>query len=462
VNAAAGETIEGFATSGLAGGQASVYTSQTAALAVDVVGFYINSYQPPQPVAPHDPSNYTWNPLGQLAATTTNTATTTYDYNTDGARIAQHLPNGDTTYYLGNLEATRNTTGTWNTLRRTYTQGNIAVASRTIDGNGNNLTWLLGNAQGSLTTTIPTGTNTPTTRYYQPYGGARGPAPGTKPTTTGFLNQHEDQTTLTYLNNRYYDPTVGVFLSVDPLVTSTGDPYLYGHGNPVTLSDPSGLEPCRLAGTCLGEYLDQSAIDHYNSDMGAVSHRRAAKCDWHCAQARGDLGLDRMPSELMYVETASIAETVGFLVASTIIGAMIAAAVSAGPAEATVAGLASEFMENGAGDQAQATLQEAAVDGAATEAAGTGGIETTAHGATRIAGEAATRGGVLSEAEIGIVREAGTVYNQSNGAIARVLQQADGRFSVVVDGDRGLMTTFQNLSQSSLDRLAKNYGWELP
>ena len=98
----------------------------------------------------------------------------------------------------------------------------------------------------------------------------------------------------------------------------------------------------------------------------------------------------------------------------------------------------------------------------ATEAAGTGGIETTAHGATRIAGEAATRGGVLSEAEIGIVREAGTVYNQGNGAIARVLQQADGRFSVVVDGDRGLITTFQNLSQNSLDRLAKNYGWELP
>lgn len=98
----------------------------------------------------------------------------------------------------------------------------------------------------------------------------------------------------------------------------------------------------------------------------------------------------------------------------------------------------------------------------ATEAAGAGGIETTAHGATRIASEAATRGGVLGEAEIGVVRQAGAVYNQSNGAIARVLQQADGRFSVVVDGDRGLITTFQNLSQSSLDRLAKNYGWKLP
>lgn len=88
--------------------------------------------------------------------------------------------------------------------------------------------------------------------------------------------------------------------------------------------------------------------------------------------------------------------------------------------------------------------------------------ETKVHGATRIAGEAATRGGVLSEAEIAVVRGSGTVYAQGNGAIARVLQQADGRFSVVIDGERGLITTFQNLSRSSLDRLAKNYDWTHP
>ena len=46
-----------------------------------------------------------------------------------------------------------------------------------------------------------------------------------------------------YLNNRYYDPQLGVFLSVDPLVATTGDPYLYGNGNPTTLSDPTGLDP---------------------------------------------------------------------------------------------------------------------------------------------------------------------------------------------------------------------------
>ena len=44
-----------------------------------------------------------------------------------------------------------------------------------------------------------------------------------------------------FLNNRHYDPSTGVFVSVDPLVTTTGEPYIYGSANPVTFSDPSGL-----------------------------------------------------------------------------------------------------------------------------------------------------------------------------------------------------------------------------
>jgi len=65
-----------------------------------------------------------------------------------------------------------------------------------------------------------------------------------------------------FLNNRHYDPSVGVFVSVDPLVTMTGEPYIYGAANPVTYSDPTGL----CAGTevfdrCIlndGQVLDQN------------------------------------------------------------------------------------------------------------------------------------------------------------------------------------------------------------
>lgn len=53
-----------------------------------------------------------------------------------------------------------------------------------------------------------------------------------------------------YLNNRHHDPTTGVFTSVDPLVTTTMQPYIYGAANPITYSDPEGLQPCAFsAGT---------------------------------------------------------------------------------------------------------------------------------------------------------------------------------------------------------------------
>jgi len=51
-----------------------------------------------------------------------------------------------------------------------------------------------------------------------------------------------------FLNNRHYNPTTGVFVSVDPPVTLTMEPYIYGSANPVMISDPSGLCGCEFFG----------------------------------------------------------------------------------------------------------------------------------------------------------------------------------------------------------------------
>ncbi len=40
--------------------------------------------------------------------------------------------------------------------------------------------------------------------------------------------------------HRYYDPTTGQFLTVDPLVSITGQPFGYANDDPVNGSDPSG------------------------------------------------------------------------------------------------------------------------------------------------------------------------------------------------------------------------------
>jgi hypothetical protein len=53
----------------------------------------------------------------------------------------------------------------------------------------------------------------------------------------------------------------------------------------------------------------------------------------------------------------------------------------------------------------------------------------------------------------------GRILTQTDGAAVHVMQNAQGRFSIVVSGERGIITTFENLSQKSFDRLSKNYGW---
>jgi hypothetical protein len=97
-----------------------------------------------------------------------------------------------------------------------------------------------------------------------------------------------------------------------------------------------------------------------------------------------------------------------------------------------------------------------AADSAAVDGVGA----TTIHGAERVAGAGATRGGVLSADQIVEVRVSGQVLTQADGATVSVLENAAGRFDIVVDGSRGLITTFNNLSASSMARLAAKYGWE--
>jgi len=60
-------------------------------------------------------------------------------------------------------------------------------------------------------------------------------------TPFGFAGSYTDTTGLIYLINHYYDPATGQFISVDPLVAQTGQPYAYTGGDPVNLTDPSGM-----------------------------------------------------------------------------------------------------------------------------------------------------------------------------------------------------------------------------
>ena len=83
--------------------------------------------------------------------------------------------------------------------------------------------------------------NTSATFTYDAYGALKTKT-GSAVTALGFTGQYTDaETGFQYLRARYYDPATGQFVSRDPMLEITEQPYSYADGDPLNFSDPAGL-----------------------------------------------------------------------------------------------------------------------------------------------------------------------------------------------------------------------------
>jgi RHS repeat-associated protein len=90
------------------------------------------------------------------------------------------------------------------------------------------------------------------TYTYDAYGNVTG-STGTLSNPLQYAGQYTDaESGLQYDRARYYDPTVGGFLSRDPAAAATRQPYGYVANSPVNGSDPSGLGLLEAANALLG------------------------------------------------------------------------------------------------------------------------------------------------------------------------------------------------------------------
>jgi RHS repeat-associated protein len=107
------------------------------------------------------------------------------------------------------------------------------------------LKWVAANHQGSSTVQLDPNTLATTRRMFMPYGEPRGNQPPAWLGSKGYVDGTKDDTGLTHLGAREYDPTLGRFVSVDPIMDLTSPQqwhgYSYSSGSPVTFSDPTGL-----------------------------------------------------------------------------------------------------------------------------------------------------------------------------------------------------------------------------
>ena len=215
----------------------------------------------------------------ELTSSVVGGVTTTYSYNADGQQL--QATQGSTTL----------TSATWNGADRltSYDDASANMTAATYDGNGlraaattgtgtQNFTWgtaddvpqllmdannayiypagsapaeqvnlatgaityLVADRLGSVRSTVNSSGSLTATTAYDVWGNPTAPGGLTAATPFGFAGGYTDITGLIYLLARYYQPATGQFISVDPQLSTTGQPYSYGNGDPVLTTDPTG------------------------------------------------------------------------------------------------------------------------------------------------------------------------------------------------------------------------------
>jgi RHS repeat-associated protein len=191
---------------------------------------------------------FTYDSANRLTQVVSGTLTTQYGYSGDGVRLMQTV-NGVTTRYVNDVVAAlpqvlQENRGGVAPTQVAYLYGQGMVAQQ---GSG---TWAYQHpdALGSVRQLTDDAGNVTQARFYTPFGAPEA-AYGQALTTGsfGYAGEQEDPASgLTYLRARYYDPSVGRFLTRDPYpayasMPSTLHRYAYVGNNPINRVDPSGL-----------------------------------------------------------------------------------------------------------------------------------------------------------------------------------------------------------------------------
>jgi RHS repeat-associated protein len=229
---------------------------------------------------------------GELTSQTLSGATTNYTYNADGQQLS--ATQGSTTL----------SQGTWNGAGQlaTYSDGSANMSGASYDGNGlrasdvitpvgksvvtqnyvwntttrqpqllvdgtnayvyngklapaeqvnlatGTITYLVSDLLGSVRGTVNSSGSPTGIASYDAWGNPETAGGLTATTPFGYGGGYTDPSGLIYLVNRYYQPSTGQFISVDPYVVETLEPYSYAAGDPVSQVDPTGLSPMPAPG----------------------------------------------------------------------------------------------------------------------------------------------------------------------------------------------------------------------
>lgn len=200
----------------------------------------------------------------------------------------------------------------------------LVVASPALSAVAQSVTYIHTDALGSVVAESDASGNVIKRYDYEPYGAVVGGQVADGPGYTGHVS--DSATGLSYMQQRYMDPQLGVFLSVDPVTVYDGEIlhfnlYAYAYNNPYKFTDPDGRCPQCLWGAPIGAAVSigvQMAMAE-----GSVGER-FSQVSW------GQVGIATAAGALSggVSAIASTAATTGGSIAANVIGNAAVGAVA--------------------------------------------------------------------------------------------------------------------------------------
>lgn len=185
-----------------------------------------------------------------------------FGYDANNRMIYSKIAGIETSYEVG-LDEIRvsKTTGNVTTTYGTDENGKVITenSDEIINGHaplakksGAAYYYYIYNGHGDVVMLLDENGNTKNTYEYDPWGSITTQTETIDNSIKYAGEYFDDETGLIYLRNRYYDPSVGRFISEDPIKDGMNW-YAYCGGNPVNFIDSSGLEAVVVSGGNYGE-----------------------------------------------------------------------------------------------------------------------------------------------------------------------------------------------------------------
>jgi RHS repeat-associated protein len=179
---------------------------------------------------------YTWDARNRLVSMS-GAVSASFVYDAFGRRVSKTIGAATTNYLYDDVNPVQELSGGSPTANLLTGLGVDEYFQRTdSSGPANFLTDALGS---TIALTGPTG-NMLAQYTYDPYGNTTASGASTNPYQ--YTGRENDGTGLYYYRARYYDATLGRFISEDPMWFRDGtNLYAYAHNSPANLTDPFGL-----------------------------------------------------------------------------------------------------------------------------------------------------------------------------------------------------------------------------